>query len=166
MNIKSIDWFQSAQLLAIIVGVFLVAYELNQARQISQAQGGGEHWAMIAQQDSAAAGENAFEAISKACYGEPLTREEAFTVQLWFAGFRMRYQRLQYVRDTAYQGINSPGPRNAVTVILSMPIGRRWWEMNSAGRSPEMTAIGEELLESVPADGCELYMEALRAEAT
>ena len=58
MNIKSIDWFQSAQLLAIIVGVFLVAYELRQARDISQAQVASDAWALESDQMNAWMGED------------------------------------------------------------------------------------------------------------
>ena len=96
MNMKSIDWFQSAQLLAIIVGVFLVAYELRQAREISQAQIASDGWALGSDERNTLIGDHGLEAVVKGCYDEPLSPKESYAAWMWFTQISSRVVRLKY----------------------------------------------------------------------
>ena len=89
-------------MLAIIVGVFLVAYELQQARQISLAEVGSEGWALASAQNSAILGDDALPTVAKACYGEPLSREEGLLANIYFGQIYNRVVRQKYTNDSAY----------------------------------------------------------------
>jgi len=61
------NWFQFVSMVAVMVGLILVIWELRQAREIVAAQIGADAFILMSQQSAAVMGEDAAKAIAKAC---------------------------------------------------------------------------------------------------
>ena len=86
---------------------------------------------------------------------QSLSPEEGLVANIFLGQVYNRVVRQKYINDAAF-GLPFPNTfaRSDLGVLVSFPIGRRYWEMNSAGRDPEITALGEELLASQPVGAC------------
>lgn len=75
--LKRVDWIKTISTLAILVGVFLVAYELRQTRELNLAQLASEGMLITSQGRIALWGDEPLETLAKTCSEEPLSRKEA-----------------------------------------------------------------------------------------
>ena len=121
---------------------------------------------MSSEQISALIGEAPLDALVKDCFGEPLTRKETYAVLLAASQVTMRVERAKVMHDIAFPDAvwDSRGVIGDLTWLLSAPLGRRYWELTSDGRDPEIAASGDELLRSVKPNSCQSVIEALSSD--
>ena len=90
-NLRVVIWIQIATGIAVVLGLVLVAFELQQAREFTQLQLAQESLTVGMSEHTARYGENVGEAIAAACAGSPkLTKANAvaldsvFSYQMWW----------------------------------------------------------------------------------
>ena len=66
--LQRVDWFQTISMLAILVGVFLVAYEVRQTRALDLAQLASEGYSLIAHRRLTLLGDEPLDALMKSCF--------------------------------------------------------------------------------------------------
>lgn len=123
-------WVQMATGVAVIVGIALVIYELQQTRQIAFTEMAQEAMTEISLRETTIFGENSAETLAKACLSpadltnaDKMVLDSVFSVQLHFA------IRVKLLEDT---GGNGTGWRRytqlAVDYITAYPQGETWME--------------------------------------
>ena len=143
---KKLDFGQALQLLGnagVIIGILLLAYELNQNREMMEAQTRHELSSAIADQLlSVAANPELNNFIFRVNAGEPLTEEEQVRY-VTFAFSRLRtwedahYQYRVGLYDEAEFAAQREGWRGFIQQSRGM---REFWEQNRAAFSPEFAA--------------------------
>ncbi len=123
-------WIQIGTGLAVIAGLGLVVWELQQVRTLTRAQLTSELFAISASLNASISGENPAAALAKACTSpESLTREEAIVVdafydsQLQLAGRAMILTDRDGIYPEGYWQSNSGG---YFASIVESAYGRAW----------------------------------------
>ena len=160
---RRVDWFQTISTLAILVGVFLVAYELRQNRALDLGQMDSEGYARVAELYLTLQGDEPIVALMKDCFNEPLSREEAGIVHFYFQDWYNAASRLRWVGDAHPEIDWVDGARSNLRQIFITERGRQWWSLGRSTLNAEIVTIGDEVLKNLPAISCQEYFEALAA---
>lgn len=137
--LKRVDWIKTISTLAILVGVFLVAYELRQTRELNLAQLASEGMLITSQGRIALWGDEPLETLAKTCSEEPLSRKEAMFFHFYYAEQFGKARRLKFVQEAHPEYDWIPEARSILRIgIFDSLRGRRWWEAISTSYDPEM----------------------------
>ncbi len=124
------SWVQMATGIAVIIGIGLVVYELEQTRQIAFTEMAQEAMSEITVRETTIAGENAAETLAKACFTpSELNEADKFVLDAVFSSQINFALRIKLLEDTG--GINTIwrlNLRQAVDYITSFPQGVTWME--------------------------------------
>ena len=171
MNSEKLNnWVQTITGLAIVIGLILVVWELQQNQDATLSQLSSEYWHFASQERAAIFGEDAANVLAKACH-EPanLTESDLIILEQYYEGFIARISRLMILRDRGgFYGRNQW--REALfgldMLFMSQP-GRAYWKsVASKWVNPEIYTAGNEYLASWNQPMCSethsVWMQAIR----
>ena len=159
------NWFQFVSMVAVMVGLILVIWELRQAREIVAAQIGADAFILMSQQSAAVMGEDAAKAIAKACdHPESLTTEEMVVLSSYYAQLIQRIRRTFIIdrRSDILEGDGGWQQWAALnfSAVFSTSFGRWWW--NTTAWEPEIKGVGDEILRGMGPPDCEGYFKGFK----
>jgi hypothetical protein len=142
-------WIQLATAVAVVVGIALVVWELQQTRVLTFAQVAHGNMDELSQERAGLYGENLGEVLAVACHTPgKLTEAQAFVLDAYFDNQVLRVVR--YWVEVEAAGFSTDwrflGRRHIVR-ILGFPQGRSWMEGRFLNGSPyaEISSFVEEL---------------------
>jgi len=147
-------WIQLATAVAIVVGLALVIWELQQTRALTFAQVVHSNMDEISQERTGIYGEDLGEVLAIACYSpDELTRAQAFVLDAYFENQSLRVVRYWVEVETA--GFSTDWQRlgaRHLRKVLGFPQGRGWIEgpAFSSMPFPGITDFVEEALNDDP----------------
>jgi hypothetical protein len=148
------DWVQILSSIAIVGGLVLVFFELQQSREVAEAQIASDQFAMLSAHETAMFGDIGAKSYAKACL-EPdkLTGEEARVVTAYLDTRLLVIRRMYDISDrTSFYGDDNSRrswTRSYVGSILNTEYGRLWWAQSRnlwTRVLPEAVSIGDEIL--------------------
>lgn len=149
MNTEQLNsWLQTGTGIAILIGLVLVIWELQQNREAAQSQLTTEGWHMVNQTSNAMLGESPAKVLAKSCDApETLTTEDLIVLDQYFSEvLNHRVIRLvsltkrgSFVSDEYWR--SDLGQWHA---IFQYPVGRAWW--SSKHWKPDIQKFGDEVL--------------------
>ncbi len=168
------NWVQILTGLAVVVGLGLVIWELQQTREVVFAQLTSDAYGSVTQQQTTVMGETAADAIAKACDApESLTTTDLIVLDAYFGELinRMRKNIAISMRTGFYSGENQY--RDAWTGILqrlfeTIP-GRVWWEQKAhrllqseaaSDHGQPLQQFGDSVLNELGPPDCSTYYGA------
>lgn len=157
---------QTVTTIAVIAGLGLVVWELQQSRQIARAQLTSDSFAVGIQINAAMFGEFAAAAIAKACNEpEALTDEE---LQILFNFYLSkinvnRRMKLIEERSDLYEGEWRRHAEGAFRQIFDTRIGRAWWKQ--AAFDEEYREVGDSILSKLGEPACRAVYDTVRQGA-
>lgn len=169
------NWVQIVAAIAVLVGLVLVAYELEQSREIAEAQLLSDGFAAHAGRDHAMLGENPAQTLAKAC-SDPgdLTADDLVILHSYYYNqLSVALRSRAIAAQTAVFG--SPEDlryESRFGHIFETPYGRYWWGEARAvflAVDPGLAAQGDSVLDSLDEsiscsdhiDGYAEYLERL-----
>lgn len=92
------SWIQFVTSFAVVVGLILVIFELQQNREATMSQLSSDYYQILVQHNSAAFGENLADSLAKACNDpEGLTHAEHIVLEAYYSQLISGVQRLYYL---------------------------------------------------------------------
>ena len=144
------NWIQVVTGIAVLIGLGLVVWELQQSRDATLSQLSSDYWNFASQERSAIFGENAANVLAKAC-NEPteLTESDLVILEQYYEGFIMRIDRMMRLRDRGdFYGRDQW--REAIPTLdmlfVSQPGRAYWTSVAPTWVNPEIYAAGNEYL--------------------
>ena len=164
---KLSNWTQLVTGVAVLIGLGLVVWELQQARQLARAQISSESFAFGAQNNAGLLGEEAAAVIAKACRApEKLTEVDYVILNAHYANRVNVLMRMQIIeqRSGLYDGDwhrFAPGVFNR---IFETAAGRGWWKSAPSRYEGELAKVGNDLLAEITAIPCNERFEVFQRE--
>jgi hypothetical protein len=161
------NWVQILTGFALIVGLGLVIWELQQTRDVVFAQLTSDGYSDVTQQQTAVMGESAADAIAKACDApESLTTKDLVVLDAYFGELvnRMRRnisiaERAGFYSDETQYRENWTG--NLKGLFDTIP-GRVWWEASNFGQP--LQQYGDRVLNELGPPDCSKYFVGFKDE--
>ena len=164
---KASVWIQLASGVAIMIGLGLVLWELNQNEQLTRVQIAQGTFTEMSTEQTSLYGENVARTLGRACTKpSQLSEEELVVLDSFFQNQMVRVMRLKSQADLA--GFNAPWKRDGVAHtrrIARYPQGKSWLKLfvsRLATTDAELAAFIEEQLETVDHGGCAEILDSLR----
>ena len=161
--------FNSIQIItgvAVVAGLGLVIWELQQTRQVARAQLTSDSFAAGLQISTAMFGEKAAAAEAKAC-SEPdaLTDEELLILFNYYLSKFSVNRRLKVIEERSglYEGDWLRFAEGAFRQIFDTPVGRAWWKQ--ALVEEEYRELGDRILSQLGEPACRAAYDAVRRDA-
>ena len=160
-NLSFSDWVQITTSIAVLIGLGLVIWELQQSREITQAQLISDGYANMTQQSTAFIGEDAALAMAKSCtQPDNLTTEDLVVLHWVYFEILSRTRRsLSIGESTAFYeetwrrwaGVN-------FRFMFRTEHARWWWRNTNETWEPELVEVGNKVLDELgPANCAEHY---------
>ena len=153
------NWVQTITGLAIVLGLALVIWELQQNREATQSQLTTEGWHLINQTNTALLGESPADVLAKACdTPDALTTADFIILDYYFSEiinhriFRLRSlaRRGSFYADDYWKTAKI----DQWYWIFSSPAGRAWWRTGVFSGNTELRAFGDDVLRNWTAKPC------------
>ena len=162
------DWLQIATGFVVIAGMGLVIWELEQARQLTQAQLTSEGWARLSERNLAIIGDGGAQALAKACERpDELTSEELRVMNAITQDQLNALARILALSKDAdlYSEDDSDWTRfsdRMFATVFSTQFGRDWWSLMRESYEPEIVQLGDGFLAGLGEPNCLEAYEGLR----
>ena len=163
-------WIQSFTGIAVIVGLGLVVWELQQVRTLTRAQLTSDYFSVTTSVYLTIAGENPSSAMAKACSDpEKLSMGEILVLNRYFASHMSILSRMQLLtdRDELYEkGYWQELAPVHFAPILRTAYGRVWFmeQLSGRGWSQELLQTGQHVMDQLGSVSCKSrYVERIRA---
>ena len=146
---KLTAWVQAVTSIAIVIGLALVVWELQQNREATQSQLTTEGWHMMNQFHTSVLGEQPAEVLAKSCDApDTLTTADFIILDHYFS--ELLSHRTLRLKSLSERG-SFFSSEYWKTVpgwywIFSTPAGRAWWRWASPGFDAEIRAVGNEAM--------------------
>ena len=147
------DWVQIVTGITIVIGLFLVFWELQQARELAKAQLISDNVANVVAHRTALMGENPADIINKACV-QPgdLTGQDIEVLNAYFWNLLSTPMNIRSIGVAT--GLYTPDEWQSYypglfSVIAGIPYGRYWWrniESFFMRIDPELAEFGNEFM--------------------
>ena len=162
------DWIQIVSSLALLIGIGLVIWELQQSRELAEAQFISDGFQSLHDSNLVMQGENAAEVFARAC-DDPasLSSEDARVMEALVWNKMLLIGRRQALfRASGFFGEDSETGWSAfagsnLRSIFSTQFGRDWWKTTKQFWGAEVTAIGDEVLAQLGSPGCTAFYDSL-----
>ena len=149
MNAQAIaNWVQIITSVAVLVGLGLVVFELNQTRTLVKTQLTSDGFIIGVQQELALLGDNPGEALTRACMEpETLTPQDVLLLDRLHRGTMSQVERVRVMQQIAGFGLEwEVVAQYSIARIVSTPFGRAWWDATgNYAASAEVAALGNEV---------------------
>ena len=149
MSDKFNFWIQTLTSIALIIGLALVVWELQQARDATTSELYSQGFQIISDSNNTILGEDAAQVLLKACDSPAeLSREELFILQTYYEDLLNRQRRIQWISRQA--GFYSDEIASSTDLgvwhgIFSTEPGRAYWR--STVVESELRAVGDAALD-------------------
>ena len=144
-------WVQTVTSVALIVGLALVIWELQQARDATLSELYSQGFQIISQTNNSILGEEPIRVLAKACdTPEKLTREDLLVLSFYYQELLSRQRRIQWINKRAGFYSDEIAASTNLGVwhgILSTKPGRAYWRTIDV--EPELRAVGDAALAQV-----------------
>ncbi|MCZ6501326.1 MAG: hypothetical protein O6945_02285 [Gammaproteobacteria bacterium] len=153
--------FKVLSTLAILVGLFLVAYELRQTKILTEAQLTSSYYSLVQQSRAAFFEEETLEALVKSCEEKPLNLRDAYVLDAYFTdmlshvGLLVQIQRFGLAVDPKYSAKVQFGR------VFSHEAGVRYWKTNREDYNPKMREYGDEILSKGVRTSCKVKLSEI-----
>ena len=131
------------------MGLILVIWELQQSRDLANAQLTSDAIDQIIQIELSEAGENPSIARAKACEDpNSLTNEDLLVLHGYYKAqlaFIMRALLIEQ-RTGLYEGVWIEAARARFDTVFNSRVGRLWWEVDRKFYQPEIVDLGDSIL--------------------
>ena len=160
------NWIQITTGIALVAGLALVVWELQQAEKVARAQLSSDSFAQGAQVQTSLIGEEAGEAMAKACTDpESLTDGELMVL---FSVYRsqLNLNRRLYIveeRSGLYEGDWRRYAPGAFANIFDTSVGRAWWK-HVAIVDQQYRKVGDDILSELGPPDCQMKIGSVRRE--
>ena len=138
--------------LGVIVGLVLVAYQINQAIEITRAQMINDYYIADMQLEMKMMGENPGESFAKAVFDDDaLTQQDLAVLDRYFNYGMVQLTRLREMQELGY--VSETDLQKRIDYLgwhLGNPAGRRWWEEYKKDNSDELIQAVENMLRERP----------------
>ena len=138
------DWLQITTNAAVVLGLILLIYELNQSRDLTRAQVVDSVYDAVVARNLALIGENPHEAIAKSVFRpEELTESDAVVLSQFYTALLVSWMRNKDDRGVGYFGQSREDFENVIAseaYFLNTEPGRRWWAVTRSIVDPEIVA--------------------------
>lgn len=141
-------WIQLSTVVAIVVGLGLVVFELRQTKALSEANFVATRYQTNTQVNSPFYGEDAASALVKACLDPAsLTPEQKLIIDIYYWDTINIHAMTEQTSSVAGLAIDLDRSR-AVTLsrVFGTAAGREWWDRHRLRIDPELRAVGDEQL--------------------
>lgn len=148
---------QIATSLAILVGLGLVVYELNQTKTLVMTQLTSDGFITGIQQEIAVIGENPSQAIAKACMNpSELTPDELILLDRLYQARIAQIQRAKALQEMAEFGLTwETLAEDSLPYIFNNEYGKLWWDnIASAYLEEEIASLGNQIRHSESVADC------------
>ena len=156
MNTQSLaNWVQILTGVAVVIGIALVIWELQQAREIARFEQQNAGFAQFSQHLQSQMGENAASAVAKACDDpDGLTTEEMFILDRYYLDV-LNNMRAPLLASMVSEDLTTFGWERWVgnfSTIFATEYGRWWFE--TSNWEPEIMEAGREYLANREIGSC------------
>ncbi|NKC00298.1 MAG: hypothetical protein GKR90_17680 [Pseudomonadales bacterium] len=164
---RLVDWIQMFTGLAVIVGLVLVIWELQQTRELARAQLAADGWNEMMETGRSTLSETFAQVRYKSCVSpEKLTEAEIQEVLSWFYILRNEAARMRgYSNIGTYEITWRDLARNNIRVILGHKAGRAQYEKGKGNWWPWYEKIADEMIAKNQIGSCRDYLTPI-IEAT
>lgn len=124
------NWAQLVTVLAVVIGLVLVVFELRQARALARTQIIADQYAQIIQHRNTVMGENPARSIDKACNApDSLSTEDVEVLVNYYYSLHSLVDRIRSVAEIGYFYEDEEYEQFSVLYgqILDTHFGRFWW---------------------------------------
>lgn len=153
------NWIQSITGIAVLLGIGLVVFELQQNREATISQLSSEGFQVVSQMNSSVLGDQPAEALAKACEKpDELTTAELVVLDHYYTDLIMRTRRIRTLgeRGSFYGPDQWKEDYGQWAFMFETAAGRAYWK--SFPHDPELQRVGDELLSNWSRPTCgELY---------
>ncbi|MEM7097589.1 MAG: hypothetical protein AAF541_04960 [Pseudomonadota bacterium] len=149
-------------LLAVVVGIALVVYELREARLMSQAQLSSEAFALHEQRYLTTAGEDLAQTLETACFNpSELTPKDAFILSDYYHAQWNSVRRLTNMENFGFDVPANPLATATLENILSFPSGLAWYRANQSWVHERYRLVAEKIMENPNQLSCTDYVHKI-----
>ncbi len=162
-------WVQGVAAIAVVVGLILVIWELQQARQLARAQVSSDSFALASQINAVVLGETAAKVVAKACdTPESLTGADFEILRAYYQSWVSVVWRVQVIeqRSGLYDGDWKQRGPGIFANIFSTAAGRGWWKSTRFSNSGELRELGDSLLAEAGPIACKEDFNSFQTETT
>ena len=133
MKTSPIDWIQLFTLVAVLIGLGLVIYELRQAQMLTRAELAADGYGRLLDKYAFLIGESAAEAFTKNCRGEDLSESEMTQVDAFLRHILTRGQRVRDLERLVGFGYDLDSMSYGTAAeYFSLPRGRERYSDNQS----------------------------------
>ena len=157
MNSERIaNWIQVVTGVAVVAGLVLVIWELQQSRDLAYVQVAVDAYAIDSQEYATLLGENPSAVLSKDCLNQELTNEEQMVLHSYYQMLTNRAGRMRWINEAGFTEFNwKSNARTDLAKLFDTAGGRKWWkDVAVKWEHPELVKLGNELIgQSAPSCG-------------
>lgn len=162
------NWIQIIAGIAVLAGLGLVVWELQQTRELVSAELAADGLMHVSQQHLAVMGEGTAKALANAC-DDPasLTTEEMIVLSSYYAELINRMRRVREIasRSDVYLGEGGwQRWRGNFNKVFETDFGRWWWL--SAKYEPDIKDAGDKILEGLGPVDCASHYSSYTKSVT
>ena len=150
MKTETMNWVQIVSNFSLLIGMVLVAVQINQSSNIARAQLAHDAWLNSAGELYAVVGENPAATLAKANLSEEeLTDEELFVLNAYFDSATLHMARIAHMQRLGLAIYSDDETALAFAPAFAGRFGNAWWAVNrerTLARAPEIASRIDELL--------------------
>lgn len=144
------SWLPSLQLvtnLAVVAGIIVLIFELNQNRDLAQVQAYDNAYLTATSRNLALLGETPQISIARSIFHpDDLTPEDVIVLHQYYTAILVNWRRLKDEHAIGYFGGGWEGVVAAETFHLNTYLGRKWWNSPRQFRDQEISAVVDRIL--------------------
>ena len=162
---KQRDWVQLLTNVAVVIGLLLLIYELNQSRDLTRAQIVDGAYDAAVFRNLAILGESPEEAIARSLFHpEDVTEADAIVLSHFYTALLVSWLRNRDERGLGYFERGFEEVIASEAYFLNTIPGRKWWASVRDFQEPELAAAVDKALEPLTPEAQRMMIERLVGE--
>ena len=152
--------------IAVLAGIILLVYELNQASNLTRAEVYDAAWSSAVTRNLTLLGESPAETLAKALYTpEDLSQSDALILNQFYNSLLTSWYRNKDPRGIGYFGVEWEQIVLSEAYLLNSKPGRAWWASVSPLVDPTVVAVVDEYLAQVSPSAARTTVDAILSVA-
>ena len=150
---------------AVVVGIVLLIYELNQSRDLTRAQVVDAAYGAAISRNLALLGESPERAIATSVFRpEEITESEAIVLSQFYTSLMVSWLRVKDEHGLGFFGGSFEEVVASEAHFLNTVPGRIWWASTKEFTDPEIVKVVDEALQSLPQEVQRKLLEQMVGE--
>ena len=159
------DWLQLLTNIAVVVGLVLLIYELNQSRNLTRAQVVDTVYGAAITRNLALVGETPHETIAKSVFRpEDITESDTVVLTQFYTALLISWLRNQDETGAGYFGIGYVQVIATEAYFINTVPGRKWWNAVKGLQDPEIVKAVDTALAGITPEGQRQFLAHLLGE--